>query len=189
MLRWRKFLVTDILIYPLIFIKTYFRWFNAHAPTMCRVFCDEYLHRGMLVCSYWCPKKIVEWQVSDLFLRYSWSYRLRYRQHRTRSVLMAFIWITTIVLQWYQNERDGVSFVCSTICSGTDQRKHHSSASQASVRGIHRWPVDSPHKVTRKMFPFYNVITCLVNWLQLIGSKFYLTGSVNELYWLEKKWR
>ena len=28
------------------------------------------------------------------------------------------------------------------------------------VRGIHRWPVNSPHKgpVTRKMFPFDNVI-------------------------------
>ena len=30
--------------------------------------------------------------------------------------------------------------------SGTDQRKHQSSASLAFVRGIHRWPVDSPHK-------------------------------------------
>ena len=43
---------------------------------------------------------------------------------------------------------------------GTDQRKHQSSASLAFVRGIHRWPVNSPHKgpVTRKMFPFYDVI-------------------------------
>ena len=40
----------------------------------------------------------------------------------------------------------GVSIVCSTICSGTDQRKHQSSASLAIVRGIHRWPVDSQHK-------------------------------------------
>ena len=30
------------------------------------------------------------------------------------------------------------------------------------VRGIHRWPVNSPHKgpVTRKMFPFTDVIIC-----------------------------
>ena len=36
----------------------------------------------------------------------------------------------------------------------TDQRKHQSSRSLAFVRGIHRWPLDSPHKgpVTRKMF-------------------------------------
>ena len=40
------------------------------------------------------------------------------------------------------------------------QRKHQSSASLAFVRGINRWPVDSPHKgpVTRSMFPFDNVI-------------------------------
>ena len=47
-----------------------------------------------------------------------------------------------------------------TIVSGADQRKHQSSASLAFVRGIHRWPVNSPHKgpVTRKMFPFDDVI-------------------------------
>ena len=55
----------------------------------------------------------------------------------------------------------GVSIVHSTICAGTDQRKHQSSASLAFMRGIHRWPVNSPHKgpVTRKMFPFDDVIT------------------------------
>ena len=53
-----------------------------------------------------------------------------------------------------------VSIVCSTVCSGTDQRKHQSSASLAFVRGIHRWPVNSLHKepVTRKMIPFDDVI-------------------------------
>ena len=53
-----------------------------------------------------------------------------------------------------------VSIVCSAVCSGADQRKHQSSASLAFVRGIHRWPVNSPHKwpVTRKMFPFDDVI-------------------------------
>ena len=46
--------------------------------------------------------------------------------------------------------------VFSTGCSGTDHRKHQSSTSLALVRGIHWWPVDSPHKgpVTWKMFPF-----------------------------------
>ena len=53
----------------------------------------------------------------------------------------------------------GVSIVCSTVHSGAHQRKHQSSASLAFVRGIHRWPVDSPHKgpVTRKIFPFDDV--------------------------------
>ena len=46
--------------------------------------------------------------------------------------------------------------VYSTDYSDADQRKHQSSASLAFVRGIHRGPVNSPHKwpVTRKMFPF-----------------------------------
>ena len=37
---------------------------------------------------------------------------------------------------------------------GADQRKHQSSASLAFVRGIHRWPVNSPHerRVKRKCF-------------------------------------
>ena len=53
--------------------------------------------------------------------------------------------------------------VYSTVYSGADQRKHQSSASLAFVRGIHRGPVNSPHKwpVTRKMFPFDDVIICV----------------------------
>ena len=48
----------------------------------------------------------------------------------------------------------------SVVYSDADQRKHQSSASLAFVRGIHRGPVNSPHKrpVTRKMFPFDDVI-------------------------------
>ena len=50
--------------------------------------------------------------------------------------------------------------VYSTVYSGADQSKHQSSASLAFVWGIHREPVNSPHKwpVTRKMFPFDDVI-------------------------------
>ena len=45
--------------------------------------------------------------------------------------------------------------VHSTVYSGAYQRKHQSSASLAFVPGIHRGPVNSPHKwlITRKMFP------------------------------------
>ena len=48
----------------------------------------------------------------------------------------------------------------STVYSGADQRKHQSSASRPFVPGIHRWPVNYPHKwtVTRKVFPFDDVI-------------------------------
>ena len=39
-----------------------------------------------------------------------------------------------------------VSIVYSTVSSGVDQGKHQSSALQAFVRGIDRWPVNSPTK-------------------------------------------
>ena len=46
-----------------------------------------------------------------------------------------------------------VSIVCSTVCSGADQRKRQSSASLTFVTGIHR-----------KMFPFDVVImSCIFN--------------------------
>ena len=54
----------------------------------------------------------------------------------------------------------GLTIVYLAVYPGADQRKHHSSASLAFVRGIHRWPGNSPHKwpVTRQMFPFDDVI-------------------------------
>ena len=53
-----------------------------------------------------------------------------------------------------------ITIVYSAVYSGGDQRKHQSSASLVFVRGIHRRPVNFPHKwpVTRKMFPFDDVI-------------------------------
>ena len=53
-----------------------------------------------------------------------------------------------------------LTIVYSTVYSDADQRKHQSSASMAFVWGIHRGPVNSPHKwpVTRKMFAFDDVI-------------------------------
>ena len=57
-----------------------------------------------------------------------------------------------------------LTIIYLTAYWGADQRKHQSSASLAFVRGIHRRPVNSPHKwpVTRKMFPFDDVIMYFV---------------------------
>ena len=53
-----------------------------------------------------------------------------------------------------------LTIVYSSVYSGAYQSKHQSSAPLAFVWGIHRGPVNSPHKwpVTRKMFPFDDVI-------------------------------
>ena len=60
-----------------------------------------------------------------------------------------------------------LTIVYSTVYPGADQSKHQSSASLASVCGIHRGPVNSPHKwpVTRKMFPFDDVIMTQYLWI------------------------
>ena len=53
-----------------------------------------------------------------------------------------------------------LTIVYSIVYPSADQSKHQSSASLAFVWGIHRGPVNSPHKwpVTRKMFPFDDII-------------------------------
>ena len=67
-----------------------------------------------------------------------------------------------------------LTLVYSTVYSDADQREHQSSVSLAFVWGIHRGPVNSPHKwpVTRKTFPFDDVIMIpvdiydsVVNWI------------------------
>ena len=79
----------------------------------------------------------------------------------------------------------GTSIVCSTVCSGADQRKHQSYASLTFVRGIHRWLVDSPHKglVPRKMFPFDDVILCSIFFLNDLDKMICLSCIVNTMSW------
>ena len=82
-------------------------------------------------------------------------------------------------LQWRHHGCFGVSNHQPHDCllHGLFRRtKHQSSASLAFVRGIHRWPVNSPHKrpVMRKMFPFDDVIMSRIlmekSWYRNISS-------------------
>ena len=68
-----------------------------------------------------------------------------------------------------------LTIVYSAVYSDADQRKHQSSASLAFVRGIHRGPVNSPHKwpVTRKMFPFDDVIMRCSGFVLILCNAFY----------------
>ena len=65
-----------------------------------------------------------------------------------------------VIMSTIASQITSLTIVYSDVYSGADQRKHQSSASLAFVKGIHRGPVNSPHKwpVTRKMFPFDDVI-------------------------------
>ena len=81
--------------------------------------------------------------------------RLIYK--RTRFIRVHY---NDVIMDATASQITSLTIVYSTVYSGADQRKHQSSASLAFLRGIHRGPVNSPHKwpVTRKMFPFDDVM-------------------------------
>ena len=65
-----------------------------------------------------------------------------------------------VIMTAIASQITSLTIVYSTVDSDAEQREHQSSVSLAFVWGIHRGPVNSPHKwpVTRKMFPFDDVI-------------------------------
>ena len=69
-------------------------------------------------------------------------------------------WDGDVIMSAMASQITSLTIVYSIVYSCGYQRKHQSSASLAFVGGIHRWPVNSPHKgpVTRKMFPLDDVI-------------------------------
>ena len=87
------------------------------------------------------------------------------------ALVVVTLWEYVILhpLQWRHNGRGGVWNHQPHDCLFNrlfKRTKLQSSGSLAFVRGIHRWPVNSPHKwpVTRKMFPFDDVT---MPWLKI----------------------
>ena len=84
-----------------------------------------------------------------------------------------------------------LTIVYSTVNSDADQRKHQSSSSLAFVRGIQRWPVNSPQKWTlsRKRFPFDDVIIIILrrvaatDWSWLVVYDIFLQTSAIVIFW------
>ena len=93
---------------------------------------------------------------------------------RTEQVDFMFYMFEVCSLQWRHmaSQITGVSIICSTACTGTDQRKHQSCATLAFVRGVQRWPVNSSHErpITRKLFPFDDVIMLLLSKVVCVDS-------------------
>ena len=75
--------------------------------------------------------------------------------------------VSTMTSQWarWRLTSPASRLFIQPFVEGADQSKCQRSASLAFVRGIHRWPMNSPHKgpVTRKMFPFDGVSMVLVS--------------------------
>ena len=53
-----------------------------------------------------------------------------------------------VIMDMMASQITSLTIVYSTVYSDADQRKHQSSALLAFVRGIHRWPVNSPTQMT-----------------------------------------
>ena len=111
--------------------------------------------QGMLACKI----PIHAWvrPAAHFFLDYSEKYTTFAPQHYTDAIMSAMASQITSLTTLY-----------STVYWGTVQWKHRSSASLAFVRGILRWPLNSPHKrpVTRNKFPFnYAILKSISRYL------------------------
>ena len=73
-----------------------------------------------------------------------------------------------------------LTIVYSTVYSDADQSEQQSSALLAFVLWIHRGPVNSTHKwpVTRKMFPFDDVIIYLTSSAGQTNSTYFVLESI-----------
>ena len=108
-----------------------------------------------------------------------------YQNSSTRPSPAPPIFYCDVIMSTMASQITCLAIVYSSIYSGADQRKHQSSASLAFVRGIHRWPVNSPHKgpVTRKCF---HLMTSSCKWLTHRGP---VTGSCQApSHYLKQCW-
>ena len=83
------------------------------------------------------------------------------RHHYTGMLSVFALHYCDVIMGAVASQITSLTIVYSTVYADADQRKHQSSASPTFVRG--KWgPVKSLHKwpVTRKMFPFDDVIMC-----------------------------
>ena len=111
----------------------------------------------------------------------------------TEFISLAVTHYSVVIMSMMASQITSPTIVYFTVYSGADQRKYQSSTSLAFVRGIRRWPGNSPHKgpVTRKMFPFDDVIVQMssrrMTVIQLMDGKllFIISSQVksNERGW------
>ena len=119
--------------------------------------------------------------IQPVFFRYEIISPYRYQRWwthldiREKSFRGFHLHYNDVIVSAMASQIISLTIVYSTVYSGTDQRKHPSSVSLYFVRGIHRWPVNSPHKgpVTRKLFPFDDVIMKHMYMQALMNSLWY----------------
>ena len=92
-----------------------------------------------------------------------------------------------VIMSTMASQITSLTIVCWIVYSDSDQRKHQNTASLAIMWGIHRWPVNFPHKgpATRKMFPFDDVIM----YFTILSHKLYIIMLFMRLLISFQSWR
>ena len=171
----------------------YFEW---------KCFSNKSGERQSLICAKHCVTSClnrwfhevdIKWSAAFYEIRLLWSLIYLHKikvsnglQHRFETLKQIRVISTHyngVIISAMASQITRLTIVYQTFYSGADQRKHQSSVSPAGVRGIHRWPVNSPHKrpVTRKMFPSDDVI--------MYNTYHSLFASVFLCYALQSTWR
>ena len=143
---------------------------------VCLLFCNEFAnvgHPGNVFTVTKACQRMIHWLADLLTHKLPEQPAESYTNHYSDVIMSTMV-----------SQITGVSIVYSTVRSGADQRKYQSSASLSFVRGIRRWPVNSPHKgpVAWKMFPFDDVImnwSCLLAVIKLLFKK--MTSTHNSM--------
>ena len=78
-----------------------------------------------------------------------------------------------VIMNMMASQITSFIIVYSIVYSDADQRKYQSSASPTFVRGIHQWPVNSPHKCIESKCSLYLLLwLCLFWWRNQTFVKF-----------------
>ena len=136
------------------------------------VYWGKKMFTGMILCMHlanesWCynvTSSLIGWAHSQNYPCVWSDFRL--------FILLLWVWsiygysfltanhYNDVIVGTLASQITSLTIVFSTIYLDTNQRKHQNSESLAFVQGIHRRPVNSPHKwpVMRKMFPYDDII-------------------------------
>ena len=156
---YRKLLCWQLTINLFAYVKLYSRYYaKGHLIQSL-----EYLNLALREIS----------MIATTQILWIWKWHVLFEVIQTLEWFCYYIYRTELLNMWYHYGNvimgaiasliTSLTIVYSTVYSDADQRKHQSSASLAFARGIHRVPVNYPHKwlVMRKMFPFDDVIMSL----------------------------
>ena len=68
-----------------------------------------------------------------------------------------------VIMSMTASQITSLTVVYSTVYSGTDQRKHQGSTTLAFVKGIHQWPVNSPHIMLQVFSTIFGAVPNLID--------------------------